>query len=154
MALRPQFSLINSEFNDFLFASVGEEKNGSTLTVLSALTRLGIDPWMEAARLSGLPGDTAARTLTAAIAGLPAGNWNASDLSAIATRLLSRLPKRSAPVARPSRDGRSRSEKVRAAAPVVVVCILFLAVAFLAISNLRTDHPSEPSPSPVSSIQR
>jgi len=33
MALRPQFSLIHSEFNEFLFAPVGEEEHGS-LTVL------------------------------------------------------------------------------------------------------------------------
>ncbi len=45
MTLRPQFSLINSEFNEFLFASVGMEKTGIELTVLSALTRLGVDPW-------------------------------------------------------------------------------------------------------------
>jgi len=51
MTLQPQFSLIHSEFNEFLFASVGEEKNGVELTALSALTRLGFDSWREAARL-------------------------------------------------------------------------------------------------------
>jgi hypothetical protein len=54
MALRPEYSLIHSEFNDFLFALVGKEKNGMQLTVLSALVRLGFDPWREAARLSEL----------------------------------------------------------------------------------------------------
>lgn len=42
MALRPEYSLGHSRYNDFLFASIGEEKTG-TLTVLSALTRLGFD---------------------------------------------------------------------------------------------------------------
>lgn len=60
MALRPQFSLINSEFNEFLFAPVGEEGNGTVLTVLSAFTRLGMDPWGEAALLSELPKEAAA----------------------------------------------------------------------------------------------
>ena len=35
MALSPRFSLLHSDLNDFLFASVGEEQNGVTLTVVS-----------------------------------------------------------------------------------------------------------------------
>ena len=54
MTLRPEYSLVHSEFNEFLFAFVGEEKSGADLTVLSALARLGLDPWNEAARLSAL----------------------------------------------------------------------------------------------------
>ena len=46
------FSLQNSEFNEFLFAEIGPERNESLLTVLSALARAGLDPWQEAARLS------------------------------------------------------------------------------------------------------
>ena len=52
MTLRPEYSLGHSEYNAFLFAAVGEEKVGLPLTVLTALTRLGFDPWQEAARLS------------------------------------------------------------------------------------------------------
>jgi hypothetical protein len=55
MTLRPEYSLGHSEYNAFLFAAVGEEKAGLPLTVLTALTRLGFDPWREAARLSDLP---------------------------------------------------------------------------------------------------
>ena len=40
MTLRPEYSLGHSEYNAFLFAAVGEENVG-TLTVLTALTRLG-----------------------------------------------------------------------------------------------------------------
>ena len=39
------------EFERFLYASVGEERNGSVVTVLSALARLGLDPWTETADL-------------------------------------------------------------------------------------------------------
>ena len=45
MTLRPEYSLGHSEYNAFLFAAVGEEKVGQPLTVLTALTRLGFDPW-------------------------------------------------------------------------------------------------------------
>lgn len=91
MTLRPEYSLGHSQYNDFLFASVGEEKTG-TLTVLSALTRLGVDPWQEAARLADMPRDSAIRSFAVTIAGLPEGDWTASDTTAIAARLLAWLP--------------------------------------------------------------
>jgi hypothetical protein len=53
MTLPAEFSLLHSDLNDFLFASVGNEQNGMSLNVVSALTRLGMDPWVEAARLGG-----------------------------------------------------------------------------------------------------
>ena len=96
MGLRAEYSLGHSEFNEFLFAYVGEEKSGSYLTVLSALARLGIDPWEEAARLSQMSEESATTSLTATIAGLPEGNWKASDSRSIASRLLSFLPRRRA----------------------------------------------------------
>lgn len=94
MGLRPEYSLVHSEFNDFLFALVGEEKSGQPLTVLSALARLGLDPWEEAARLAGMSKDAATSALTSAIADLPEGNWQASDSRSIASRLVDWLPAR------------------------------------------------------------
>ena len=43
MALPVRFSLLHSDLNDFLFAAVGEEQNGVTLSVVSGLIRLGLD---------------------------------------------------------------------------------------------------------------
>ena len=48
------------EFDRFLHAPVGEDRNGSVVTVLSALARLGLDPWTETAELATL-GREAAR---------------------------------------------------------------------------------------------
>jgi hypothetical protein len=81
------------EFNAFLFASVGEDKSGVELTVLSALTRLGFDPWQEAARLSELPRETAARTLASAFALLPEGDWKIPQMANLAARLVDCLPR-------------------------------------------------------------
>lgn len=92
MTLRPEYSLGHSEFNDFLFASIGEEESGSQLTVLSALARLGLDPWTEAARLSELPKEAATAALTATIARLPEGALKAADVRSIALLLVDRLP--------------------------------------------------------------
>lgn len=96
MTLRPEFALGHSEFNAFLFAPVGEDKAGLPLTVLSALSRLGLDPWGEAARLANLPVDSAIQALTLAIARLPEGDWKASDTGTIAARLVAFLPGRGA----------------------------------------------------------
>jgi hypothetical protein len=43
-------SPLGSEFDDFLYASIGEDSNGVLLSVLSALARLDVDPWEEAAK--------------------------------------------------------------------------------------------------------
>jgi hypothetical protein len=44
-----------SEFDDFLYAPIVEGGNGMVLSVLSALARVNVDPWDEAARLARLP---------------------------------------------------------------------------------------------------
>jgi hypothetical protein len=54
MALRPLFMPLSLELDLFLFTTVGEEQNGMSLSVISALTRLGLDPRKEAGRLAGL----------------------------------------------------------------------------------------------------
>jgi len=98
MTLRPEYSLGNSPYNEILFAAVGEDKVGLPLTVLTALTRLGFDPWREAERLSDLPRETASRVFAVTIAMLPEGNWRSSESEAIAARLVNYLPGRSAAV--------------------------------------------------------
>lgn len=47
------------EFERFLYASVGEDRNGYGVTVLSTLARLGLDPWKEADELAKLGRDAA-----------------------------------------------------------------------------------------------
>ena len=51
------------ELDDFLHASIGVERNEMPLSVLSALARLNLDPWKEAAELSELPSDCATQRL-------------------------------------------------------------------------------------------
>ena len=93
MTLRREYKLGQSEFNDFLFALVGEEENGQEITVLSAFSRLGLDPWGEAARLSSLSKAAATESLMGTIATLPDGNWQPADRQSIAARLVASLPK-------------------------------------------------------------
>jgi hypothetical protein len=53
----------NLSFERFLYASLGEDRNGATVTVLSALARLNLDPWKEAADLSALGPESAGSRL-------------------------------------------------------------------------------------------
>jgi hypothetical protein len=89
------FALTRLGLNDFLFASVGTEANGMTLSLVSVFARLGDDPWREAGRLAGLPKLEAIESLARTIAGLPTSTWPLPDATAIATRLVGLLPTQS-----------------------------------------------------------
>jgi hypothetical protein len=97
MTLRLEYLLGHSPYNDFLFAAVGIERfdpdaDGDDLTVLSALTRLQIDPWHEAARLADLSPEIASRTLAGTLRRLSEVNWDVTDVSRTAQRLVALLP--------------------------------------------------------------
>lgn len=62
---------LGPEFDPFLCASIGADRNGMPLSVMSALARMDIDPWQEAARLTALPQDAATRSLEALLASRP-----------------------------------------------------------------------------------
>ena len=49
MTLRRSFRPLRPDLDRFLFAAVGDEIDGIPLSMISALTRLGLDPWQEAA---------------------------------------------------------------------------------------------------------
>jgi len=63
--------LIGPEFDEFLGASIGEDRNGTGLSVLSAFARLNVDPWEEATSLARMPRKAAVVRLNALIDALP-----------------------------------------------------------------------------------
>jgi hypothetical protein len=81
------------DFDRFLYAQVGEDRHGGLLSVVSALARVGVDPWEQAAMLARLPVDNAVRTLCALLAKLPAGSGQPGDPVALATHLVTLLPR-------------------------------------------------------------
>jgi hypothetical protein len=83
---------LESEFDAFLFAPIGEEKNGMLLSVLSALARLDIDPWREAAELARLPKGAANRRVTSLIEGLEIASPSPIESETVAARLVALLP--------------------------------------------------------------
>lgn len=95
----------SQEFNDFLYAPVSDKADQMPLSVLSALTRLGLDPWGEASELSKLPKDTAIQRLSDLIARLPSMQSGKIDSAVAATRLVALLPRPTRSIALPSKIG-------------------------------------------------
>jgi hypothetical protein len=85
---------IGSDFDAFLFAQIGEQKSGSKLSVISALARLDLDPWHEAARLDALPDLTATERMASLIAALPDAVSAPRDARTTAAHLVALLPRR------------------------------------------------------------
>jgi hypothetical protein len=90
-------SPVASEFDVFLLAPMGEDRDGAPLSVLSALARLNVDPWEEAAALARLPLDAATQKLTSLIAALPVGSSARADPATVAHRLVTLLRSQSVP---------------------------------------------------------
>jgi hypothetical protein len=91
------FALRDSSLNAFLFSDVGTEANGSSLTMLSLLARLGKDPWDEAAAWSRKPKDAAIRSLTDSISRMPPNQQVFDNARLTAARLVALLPNQAAP---------------------------------------------------------
>ena len=138
MALSAQFCLLHSDLNDFLFAPVGEEQNGVTLSVVSGLTRLGLDPWEEAARLMPLPRARAAAALATLIARLPIHRTQALDDLEISRRLVELLPaQKMAPL---------QNTMKYLVPPIVIPVLLFIGVVAYGVLRppVIVGHPPVP----------
>jgi hypothetical protein len=87
-------SIPNSSYNSFLYAGVCEQRNGTQLSVLSALARVNVDPWEEAARLAAMPRAVAELTLASTFGQLFGNEWTSSEAQAASARLIQLLPQR------------------------------------------------------------
>jgi hypothetical protein len=136
------------EFDDFLYAAIGADRNEMPLTVLSALSRLDVDPWAEAAELSELPKDTAAQRLASLIARLPGGRW-AQDAKAIADRLIELLPRRSC--SRLQASEKSSRLQGMTNSPFVLVCVAVALAALIIAATFERSRRSDNADGPASS---
>ena len=131
-------SFFRPEFDDFLYAPVGADRGEMPLSVLSALSRLNVDPWREAAELSELPKGVAAQRLASLIAQLPGGQWTQADSRAIAVRLIELLPRRSSSK-EPSAAKAHGLREMSGSAKMLICAALGVAALMIAASR-------EPSP--------
>ncbi|HEV7606380.1 MAG TPA: hypothetical protein VGO61_03545 [Steroidobacteraceae bacterium] len=126
---------LSQDFNAFLYAPIGEDANGMPLTLLSALARLGVDPWDEAASLATLSQDSATQRL-ASLLGEPSTeaepHADATATVTVARRLIALLhrsprAKVSSPQAPPDNGLLARSKRINPAI-YYLAAVLFLFV--------------------------
>ena len=130
-----------SKFDDFLYAPVDEANGGTFLSVLSALARLDVDPWEEAASLARMSRESATQRLASLIGGLPGELLAHLDTRAIAARLIALLPRAASFTAVP-REAPPHSGTVtnsRVIIYVVIINLIFLAITFGG-QYLKADH--------------
>jgi hypothetical protein len=143
--------LIGAEFDKFLCAPIGEDRNGTPLSVLSALARLDVDPWQEAASLARMPRERAAVRLTTLIAALPDEPTKDIPAATIAADLVALLPKTNGFVVRsPDRVFAAvgpQQTRIRMAlsALAIVIAILFALSANLSSAPGNGAKPSAPT---------
>jgi hypothetical protein len=87
-------SPLGSEFNDFLFAPIGEDQNGLSLSVVSLLARMNMDPWEEAGNLATLPAQAARIRLALSLDSLTDPRLRQAICETTIPRLLPLLPRR------------------------------------------------------------
>jgi hypothetical protein len=81
-----------SNLEAFLFSDIGIQQNEMPLTILSLLARAGLDPWVEAERLSHMSKPEAISSMVARISRAPASCRRHADVRELAKRLVARLP--------------------------------------------------------------
>ena len=123
---------LRTDFDAFLFASIGEDANGLPLTLLTVLARLGVDPWQEAAELAALPIEPAMQRLVARLEATPNGPASATDTVNLAGRLIKLLhrPAAAAPAPPPARKDAAETplhvkvvRQAKAVSPAIYVLI-------------------------------
>jgi hypothetical protein len=126
------FALTNSGLNPFLFAEVGTELNGSPLTILSVLARLGQDPWVLAAQWVKLPKALIIDRLTQSITQMPLTPRALAEASVTAARLVLLLPAQTETI-HPAMAGPSVNWQMPRWAPLAIFCF---AMAFVVVAGL------------------
>lgn len=125
---------LGREFDNFLFAVVGEGKNGGLVSVLSALARLDLDPWKEAKKLAELPRDTATSELVSFIAAQSTGSLICPEPEITAYRLVALLPRKAAIG---NSDANTQQKPLHdAQIPAITSRVIWIAIFFMAMIGL------------------
>jgi len=139
------FSLKKSGLDAFLYADVGAEANGSTLTILSILARRGKDPWAEAARWAALPKAAVIEILAQSIAEMPLAPAALAGARDSATRLVQLLPTN----AQSLRQSGAAKLATASQASVPIAILYFVLAGGLVLNLLLITKPSSNIPPPT-----
>jgi len=141
--------LIGREFDEFLGAPIRDDVNGTTLSILSALARLDVDPWREATSLARMPREAAAERLTALIDALPREPASAIAWQTSAADLVALLPKSKTPNVRSSDEafaatGLREQQIVMAFGAFAIMMLIVFAISALSPGPGTGANPSAP----------
>jgi hypothetical protein len=144
--------LIGPQFDKFLYAPIRADRNGTPLTVLSALARSNVDPWQEAVSLGLMHRDAAAARLTALIGALP-GEQNGDVSASSIAQLVTLLPKATSFTVGSADSVLAAVGPQRAQIRFALGALVILAMIALALSASLSPGPefgAKPSRAPVS----
>jgi hypothetical protein len=141
---------LRTDFNDFLFAPVGDDSNGMHLTLLSVLARSGVDPWLEAADLAALPRESATQKLISLLAGVPNGPPPGADTETVASRLVTLLHAAPKPRAKTAGAASPAMALVMPSKRVKIAIYYMLALLALLLGNWLLSNRQEPAPAETS----
>lgn len=147
---------LRKDFDAFLFAPAGHDADGTPVTLLTVLARLGVDPWEEAADLAHLSREPAMQRLASRLEAMPNRSESAADTVNIATRLIAllhRAPSQKtvlpdAPA--PSSPAAAKPSKRLSVAAYCLIGLFVLLVAQWALSSRPSQPPMDTSITPTS----
>jgi hypothetical protein len=142
-------SPLGSEFDNFLFARIGEDQNGLTLSVVSLLARMNLDPWEQAGILATLPAQAAAKCLSRSLDSLTDPLLRQAIGETTVQRLLALLPRRMpAAVSEPLASLSAMVSPQPGARIRVIISIVFIAATIILVGvqmfATRRFAPSQP----------
>ena len=141
------YAPLRPDLHNFLFATVGEERNGIPLSMISALAQLCLDPWDEASRLCSLAKQEAVERLAGLILRLP-GTRRPSEARQIAFRLIDVLPTHNGPPGLVENIGRLKPQNIAPGKTFWLICLALAVAAFILMrtqSGLLSGNPQPPS---------
>ena len=149
MSLTAPIRPLGSELDAFLFAPVGEDRNGMPLSVVSVLARMDLDPWVEANKLADLPEETATRTMAGWLDALSDPALKPASPDTRATRLIALLPRRAtfhSPVPAGGTGGVATTHARVLVRPILfALCVIVSLVVQIIIAS-REPPPVRPEP--------
>ena len=149
MALRRLYAPFRPDLNKFLFAAVGEERNGIPLSMMSALAQLDLDPWEEAGRLSNLAKQEAIERLTGLILRLPGMRRPSSEAQQIAAELVDALPMHKGEASPAQEVRRTAPRNITSGKAFWLICLAVAAIAFFLMLSQRDVPFSDQQPQPA-----
>jgi hypothetical protein len=138
---------LRKDFDEFLFAPAGHDSDGTPVTLLTVLARLGVDPWEEAADLAHLSREPAMQRLASRLEAIPNRSASAADTVNIATRLIALLHR--APTRKPALPeapqslGAAKLSKRFNFAVYWLIGLIFILIAQWALSSRPAQPPMD-----------